>query len=260
MSQKENHKHKRKLSGFFIKPRIQIELIISVVIPTIFFGLATSLVIYFQLGDIFDTLFILSDLDPDTADSLSKDWDMAIIWLIIFIIIYVLMTSVVCLIHSHRMIGPTQAFIRHLKSLIGENYRSRIKLREGDYYQNIADLFNDLSEKLEIKFAKLASKVDSTADAASNDLVKSTGFSKTLKSDKIGSAEDDEKIKQVDAQYKSGKSIDSKDCGFETKNHSGKSDIAVKKQKQLKQVQADKTKKGVDSNEDQIHISSVRQS
>ena len=159
-------KARRKLSGFLIKPRIQIELIISVVIPTIFFGLATSLMIYFQLGDIFDTLFILSDLDIETADSLSSDWSSAIIWLIIFIFIYVLMTSIVCLIHSHRMIGPTQAFTRHLKLLIEGKYKGRIKLREGDYYQNIADLFNELSEKLEIQFERInpSSKTSSSAN------------------------------------------------------------------------------------------------
>ncbi|MCY4380892.1 MAG: hypothetical protein OXC40_04920 [Proteobacteria bacterium] len=148
---------RRKLKNFLLKPRAQLELVINIVTLTIFFGTSASLIIYFQLNDIFNTLYIMSEIDGDTSRTLSNDWNHSITLLVGFIFLYVLTTTVICIIHSHRMIGPTVAFKRQLNAILSCNYKTRIKLRDGDYYQDLAELFNRLSEQLEQKHPEVFS-------------------------------------------------------------------------------------------------------
>ncbi|MCY4444611.1 MAG: hypothetical protein OXC44_07425 [Proteobacteria bacterium] len=171
----------RRLRNLLLKPRAQIELVINILTITIFFGLASCLIIYFQLNDLFTNLYDASNISDyiseittvnesaNVADthntqtsqtlgekqtSLLENWNMTIKWLLVFIIVYVITTVLICMVHSHRMIGPTIAFQRQLTQLLSGNYKARVKLRDGDYYQNIADLLNGLSEHLEKRLVK----------------------------------------------------------------------------------------------------------
>ncbi len=51
--------------------------------------------------------------------------------------------------HSHRIIGPIFRFERHAKDILEGKTESRIKLRDGDYFQELAGLLNQISEKIE---------------------------------------------------------------------------------------------------------------
>ena len=140
---------RRKFKNFLLKPRAQLEIVINIVTLTIFFGMASSLIIYFQLDDIFNTLYVLSNLSGETSQALASDWNQTVQWLIVFIVLYVLTILAISIIHSHKMIGPTVAFKRQLDAMLTGNYKTRIKLRDGDYYQNLAELFNRLAEQLD---------------------------------------------------------------------------------------------------------------
>lgn len=143
------HDRRRKLKNFLVKPRAQLELVVNIVTLTIFFGLAAILIIYFQLDEIFNLLYMMSDISPETSQALSSDWNHALKWLTVFIVLYVATTTLICIIHSHRMVGPTIAFKRQLNALLQGNYKTRIRLRDGDYFQDVAELFNRLSEQLD---------------------------------------------------------------------------------------------------------------
>lgn len=61
--------------------------------------------------------------------------------------------GMVCLIawviYSHRIFGPTVPIKRHLDNLINGRYDSRITLRPGDEFKDIADQLNVLAERLQ---------------------------------------------------------------------------------------------------------------
>lgn len=140
---------RRKFKNFLLKPRAQLELVLNIVVLTIFFGAASSLVIYFQLDDIFQTLLIMSRVSHEASESFVNDWNTTLLWLSLFTVFYILSTISICILHSHRMIGPTVAFKRQIEALLAKNYKTRIKLRDGDYFQDLAECFNRLAEQLD---------------------------------------------------------------------------------------------------------------
>ena len=140
---------RRKFKNFLLKPRAQLEIVLNIVTLTIFFGAAAGLVIYFQLDDIFQTLLVMSRVSDEASASFANDWNATLLWLSIFTIFYILSTISICIIHSHRMIGPTVAFKRQIEALLQNNYKTRIKLRDGDYFQDLAESFNRLAEQLD---------------------------------------------------------------------------------------------------------------
>lgn len=142
---------RRKLKNFLLKPRAQLEIVINIVTLTIFFAMASGLIVYFQLDDIFKTLIVMSKISDETSRSFTHDWSTSLQWLLVFTLFYVFAIISICIIHSHRMIGPTVAFRRQLEALLKGEYKARIKLRDGDYYQNLAELFNRLAEQLDQK-------------------------------------------------------------------------------------------------------------
>ena len=59
------------------------------------------------------------------------------------VIAYLLVVGVLSATYIHRMIGPIVAFRRHIEALKNGDYRSRVRLRKGDAFQ---DMLNDLNE------------------------------------------------------------------------------------------------------------------
>lgn len=139
----------RKFRNFLLKPRAQLEIVLNIITLTIFFGASASLVIYFQLDDIFQTLLVMSQMSTEASQSFMHDWNTTLLWLFVFTVFYILATISICIVHSHRMIGPTVAFKRQIDVLLQKNYTARIKLRDGDYFQDLAELFNRLAEQLD---------------------------------------------------------------------------------------------------------------
>lgn len=147
--QKRHTRRRRRLRNLLLKPRPQIELLLNVLAITIFFALACTMLIYFQLYDILEAFIRISFAEKEIVQDLSDQWSSALFWLLILIGVYVLAISAVCITHSHRMIGPFVAVQRQVESLLADRFHSRVRLRDGDYYQHLAYLLNRLSEKLE---------------------------------------------------------------------------------------------------------------
>ena len=64
---------------------------------------------------------------------------------------YVLAVLVACLVHGHRLLGPIIALRRHLEGMKNGDYTSRIALRAGDAFSDVADDLNELSGALHDK-------------------------------------------------------------------------------------------------------------
>jgi methyl-accepting chemotaxis protein len=65
-------------------------------------------------------------------------------------ILYVLTTVVLSVVEAHRMVGPTVAFRRHVEALKNGDFSSRVVLRKGDAFRELAHELNDLAELLEL--------------------------------------------------------------------------------------------------------------
>lgn len=149
MNQRASGKNQRKWRNLLISPKAQIGFIINMVVLTLFFGLAAVFVVYFQLDDIYDKFLQFGLIDEAATKMVTDNWNIAVSWLAMLIILYLVAMILIILIQSHRMIGPGEALKRQIKRLLAGDYKGRVTLREGDYYQNVADLLNQLSEEFE---------------------------------------------------------------------------------------------------------------
>lgn len=62
-----------------------------------------------------------------------------------------LLTLILWIIYSHRLLGPVIPIRRHIESLCEGNYATRITLRKGDEFQDIAEDLNRLATILQNK-------------------------------------------------------------------------------------------------------------
>jgi signal transduction histidine kinase len=66
----------------------------------------------------------------------------------VLLIFYVLTNMGVTIIFTHKLVGPTVAFRRHIRMLTEGRYDYRTTLRKGDAFQEVADDLNHLSAHL----------------------------------------------------------------------------------------------------------------
>lgn len=64
-------------------------------------------------------------------------------------VVFVVGSVLVSVLYTHRLVGPTIAFRRHLRALIEGRYGTRTRLREHDAFVEVAADLNELAEVLQ---------------------------------------------------------------------------------------------------------------
>ncbi|RZA13474.1 MAG: hypothetical protein EOP10_29670 [Proteobacteria bacterium] len=105
-------------------------------------------IIYVNFYRFYDLVLELTDLREEVTEILNSYIQGTLVWLLLAFFVYFLITVGISIFFTHRLIGPTYAFRRHIKELTRGNYRSRVSLRKGDAFTEVADELNELAEKL----------------------------------------------------------------------------------------------------------------
>lgn len=87
-------------------------------------------------------------IDPVTLDALISSLHAAFGLIMTSALIVAIAQTYVSLAWSRRVFGPEVPFLNHLKRLNEGDYTSRVHLRQGDEFQDIATELNRLAEKL----------------------------------------------------------------------------------------------------------------
>lgn len=140
---------KRKFSNFLLQPLLQVRLGLYAIILSIFFGLGVFTIIYVNFYKFYDLVLELTDLREEVTEILNSYIQGVVIWLLLALFVYFVITVGISIFFTHRLIGPTFAFRRHIKELTRGNYKSRVNLRKGDAFTEVADDLNELAAKLE---------------------------------------------------------------------------------------------------------------
>ncbi|WP_141734537.1 hypothetical protein [Oligoflexus tunisiensis] len=141
--------HKRKLSNFMLQPLLQIRLGLYSILLSLAFCLALVAIFYVNFNKFYDLVLELTDLREEVTDILKSYVRGLIGWVAIGTTIYFFITVAVSIFFTHRLVGPTYAFRRHIRELKNGNYGSRVVLRKGDAFQEVAEDLNDLAVTLE---------------------------------------------------------------------------------------------------------------
>jgi len=141
--------HKRKLSNFMLQPLLQIRLGLYSILLSLAFCVALMAIFYVNFNKFYDLVLELTDLREEVTDILRSYVSGLIGWVAIGTTVYFFITVAVSIFFTHRLVGPTYAFRRHIRELKNGNYGSRVVLRKGDAFQEVAEDLNDLAVTLE---------------------------------------------------------------------------------------------------------------
>jgi len=136
---------RRKTRNLLLKPFLQLKLPLAVVFVTL--G-CVGLVAY-QTQSAFLELFsyALREVDqPEVYEGLLTQIRGSALTLGTAALVgYVLTVVTLCVVYAHRLIGPTVAFRRHLEALKNGDYSSRVHIRDGDAFEEMAEDLNELA-------------------------------------------------------------------------------------------------------------------
>ena len=141
--------NQRKFKNFLLQPLLQIKLGAYSITLAATFSVVMSLFLYTQLHHFYEIVLQLTDMEEEVKDLLTGlVWETG--WYVfIGVIVYLLINIAVSIFFTHRLIGPTYAFRRHIGALMQGRYTSRIKLRKGDAFVEVANDLNSLAELME---------------------------------------------------------------------------------------------------------------
>src|SRR5690606_825027 len=71
------------------------------------------------------------------------------IYIYLAFFVYLAATIGTSVLFTHKLVGPTIAFRRHIRSIADGRYNARTYLRKGDAFLAVADELNSLSEVMQ---------------------------------------------------------------------------------------------------------------
>lgn len=139
----------RSAKNYLLKPMVQVRLgIYSIVLGVLFAG-GTLGVLYSALARVYNQLLALIVEKGEAARIVEQQFRETAVYLVVLSVVFVVGTVAVSVLYTHRLVGPTFAFRRHLRSLLEGRYEVRTALRRHDAFQEVAEDLNALSERLQ---------------------------------------------------------------------------------------------------------------
>lgn len=144
-----NNRHDRRIRNFMLQPLIQIKLGLYSIVLSLAFSLVVLGILYINLYRFYDMVLELTDLREEVTRILESYLTETVWWVVICIFVYVIFNIIMSIFYTHRLVGPTYAFRRHVNALIKRNYKTRIVLRKNDAFHEVADDLNRLAESFD---------------------------------------------------------------------------------------------------------------
>jgi methyl-accepting chemotaxis protein len=141
-------KSKRSLKNYALQPFLQIKLGMYCLILSILFVVSLGLVLYVNLENLYNVVLELTGVRSEVIPLIESSIAPAKTQLLLLSGIYILLTLLISMLYTHRLVGPTIAFRRHIRAISDGDFKLRTNLRPGDAFSEVADDLNKLSEKL----------------------------------------------------------------------------------------------------------------
>lgn len=144
-----SQKISRSVKNYALQPYLQIKLGLYSVILSVIFAAVITAILYFNLGKLSEIILELTGVPDEVRDLFQQYVNPAIYQILATIAVYVVANIAIAILFTHRLIGPTIAFRRHVKMISEGKYQHRTILRKGDSFTELADDLNRLSSQFE---------------------------------------------------------------------------------------------------------------
>lgn len=141
-------KKQRHLKNILLQPFLQLKLGLYSILLALAFVFVFVWVLVVSFRRLFELILDLTDLRQEVLEIINSSLIDIGGWLLLVVAIYVLASIALSVIYTHKLVGPTIAFRRHIKALSDGDTTTRITLRKSDAFAEVAEDLNELAEVL----------------------------------------------------------------------------------------------------------------
>ncbi len=147
----QQFQHQRHLKNFLLQPMVQLRLGFINVCLSLIFVLLLGSYVYMKFVQFAEVVTTLTEANDEIGSMLHSYVSSVGMTAGVIGVVFIIVSLLASVYFSHRMVGPTIAFRRHIEALIAGDYKVKTKLRAHDAFSEVADSLNRLSERLSQK-------------------------------------------------------------------------------------------------------------
>ncbi len=141
-------KSKRRMVNFLLQPMVQLRLGFINVCLSLTFTVLLGTYVYMKFVQFADVVATLTEANDEISDMLGSYLASVATTAALGAVAFIIVSLAASVYTTHRLVGPTIAFRRHINALIGGDLKVKTKLRQGDAFVEVADSLNKLSDHL----------------------------------------------------------------------------------------------------------------
>ncbi len=138
----------RRFRNLLLKPLLQVKIGLYSILLSSVFVITFCSVLLVSFHRLFELILDLTDLRQEVVDVIQNGLLGIAGWLMLIVVVYFFASVLLSVVFTHRLIGPTIAFRRHIRELASGNYDSKVNLRKYDAFIEVADELNNLADEL----------------------------------------------------------------------------------------------------------------
>ncbi len=143
------YSQRRRLKNFLINPRVQLRYAALAAGSGLVLSLAHTAVFYSFVRENYETLVELSPMTAAVRQQLYRELGQIITYLSLASLSFIVLTALAAVVASHRAVGPLYHFKQVFDDVRKGKFKTRIRLRPGDDFQDVAESFNLMLDRLE---------------------------------------------------------------------------------------------------------------
>lgn len=145
-------KSQRRIKNYLLQPLLQTKIGIYCILLAALFSTIIGGLLYLHLSRFTAIVLQLTDVEEDVVLQFQNYIAEVRIWLMLLVGTYLACTILVSVVYTHKLVGPTYAFRRHISALRHGNFKAKTFLRKSDAFKEVADELNNLSDVLGNKY------------------------------------------------------------------------------------------------------------
>lgn len=142
------HKHNRKLINLLLQPLVQLRIGMVNTAISLFFVGGLGWYAWDRLHQITEVITTLTQADDEISKLISSYLTNVAVVAGVTAAAFIIISLAATVWMTHKLVGPTIAFRRHIAALLEGKFGTRLVLRKGDAFTEVADDLNRLSEFL----------------------------------------------------------------------------------------------------------------
>jgi len=139
--------NRRKTTNYIPEPKFQFRFIRVLVLGSFVQMALICAILYYFLGENYRILVKYAGLEPDVTNVLYRELRILVGVLVSVFTLHLLAVAVLGVLFSHRVGGAVYAMKRTMAEIVNGK-DARLKLRKGDEFQEVQDLFNEMIDTL----------------------------------------------------------------------------------------------------------------